>query len=218
MEKQIGLTTEELDSIFAQIKNGKTELDQKVYNAYLPLISDYASKFKLKEEQVQDLYNEVFIYVYNNILKEVVQPSNFTVCFENVLAKQCMKCKTESKDEFNSKLLSMSYAKHMQSREAEEARREEKKVISEQSLMYVIQILTELEKNEEFAKANGLSELKVDMIKDYYGLNAERKRLTIDQIAQKYELNESRAKAMMVAGLKKLRDMKEFNPIKAQLK
>ena len=91
MEKQIGLNVKELERIFAQIKRGTEMSTDKLYNSYLDLINSYSYKFKLDSEKVQDLYDDVFTYMYNNIIQGLVQPDTFTRCFENVLAKQCIK-------------------------------------------------------------------------------------------------------------------------------
>ena len=38
------------------------------------------------------------------------------------------------------------------------------------------------------------------------------------QIAEKYQINEKRAQAMLVSALKSIRDVEEFQPIKSHLK
>ncbi|MBQ7797702.1 MAG: sigma-70 family RNA polymerase sigma factor [Clostridia bacterium] len=216
MEKEFGLNAIELDNIFAQIKAGKEDLAETIYNEYLPMIEQYSSTYRVKKEQVQDIYNEVFCYVYDKIMKGVIKASDFNESFEKIMTNQCIKAK-QNANTFNSELLSMSYAKNVASREAEAAKKAEESDYATQSLLFVIEVMNELIDNPELAQENGLTETKIDMIKDFYGLNKQHKRYNNAQIAEKYNVTESRAKAMLVSGLKSLRQMKDFQPIKKHL-
>lgn len=217
MEKQIGFNSEELEQIFAQIKEkGDDHLSDKIYRAYEPLKASFMKMYHLKSEQVNDIYDDVFCFVYGNVLKEVIKPSDFDYSFKKIMDRQCSKLK-QTKNTFNSELLGMSYAKHVTTSEMEERKNAEKQQFATQSLLFVIEILDELLQNHDLAVEHGLDEEKIDMIKDYYGLNKEHKKYSVSEIAEKHNVSETRARAMVVKGLKVLREMKEFQSIKTQL-
>ncbi|MFQ6724592.1 MAG: hypothetical protein ACLRFE_04620 [Clostridia bacterium] len=215
MKQTIGLNPEELEQIFANINAGN-DLSDKIYKAYAPIKSKYAQKYDLSNEVINDLFDDVFCNVYSNVLSGCIKPSEFGIYFMQLLTKQSMF--KQSQPNFNSEMLSMAYAKHMPSREAEETRKAQKNEMARQSLMYVIEVLNEMVNDSEFAAENGLNAEKIAIIKDHYGINKERKSYSLAEIAEKYNMTEDRAKAVLVVGLKKLRDMKDFAPIKAQLK
>ncbi len=218
MNKEIGLSVEELDNIFTLIKQGKNTdncLDNKIYEAYLPLIDLYAKKFSLNVEKVQDLYNDVFTCVYSNTLAEVVPVANFTISFENLLAKVCMKEKTEKKA-FRSEILGSAYAKREANRKEQEQQKARESAT--QSLLFVINVLDEIAADEELAESYGLTAQKIAVIKDYYGLNRQHKRYSSVELAEKYNITESRVKAVIVTGVKTIRNMQDFDQIKAELK
>ncbi|MBQ8522460.1 MAG: hypothetical protein IJ458_02210 [Clostridia bacterium] len=214
MEK-IGLEVNELEQLFAKVKQGYRDVDAKIYNAYLPLIEMYSTKFNLKQEQVQDLYNDIFSYVYNNVLQGSVSPSEFTICFENILAKQCMKAQSMGSG-FRSELLSTANARRRASRKNEEQLRA--KESATQSLLFIIQVLDEIASEPDLMEEYGLNAQKIAIIKDYYGLNKEHARYNVNQIVGKYNISETRARAVLVSGMKKLRDMQDFDQIKAELR
>ncbi len=214
MEQEVGLHVNELESVFAQIKNGKDGADAKLYNAYVPLIEACADKYDMDQTQVNDIYNETFTCVYNAVLKGVVPAVNFTMCFENMLRTRCYKYCEKHNEQFNSSLLFKSYVKNSSINEQSSHQRERRRLVADQSLIFVTQVLSELDDNQEFAEGNGLNEEKVLMIRDFYGLNQERTRFSVMQLAKKYNVTESRVQAVLIVGLKKLRDMKEFASIK----
>ena len=213
MEKQIGLSTAELENIFAQIKAGKSDLSNNIYKAYLPMKNKYAAQYELSEEQITDIFNEAFCYVYEKTTKGVINAGEFGMFFVKIMTKQCM-AKAENV-EVNSDLMAISYARNMPSRDIQE---EKKNEFVHQSLMYVIEVINELSKDEEFAKENGLDAQKIALIKDHYGINRAHRQYSLKEIAEKYNMTESRAQAVLVKGLKCLRDMKEFETIKARLR
>lgn len=215
MKEQFGLNPQELEQIFASISAGE-DLSGKIYKAYAPVKDKYAQKYDLSNEVVNDLFDDVFCNVYGNVLSGCIKPSEFGMYFMQLLTKQAMF--KQSQPNFNSDMLSMAYAKRMPSREAEETRKAQKNEMAKQSLMYVIEVLNEMANDPEFAAENGLNAEKIAVIKDHYGINKEHKAYTVEEIAKKYDMTVTRAKAVLVTGLKKLRDMKDFAPIKAQLK
>ena len=219
MEKQIGLTSTQLEEIFAQIKaTGDNALGDKIYNAYLPLIKQYATMYGLKQEQVQDIYSEVISFVYDRILKDIIKPNEFNICFINTMKRQCSELvsKLSSKQaQFQSNMLGMAYAKN--STTEQQAKRAEEQNFATQSLIFTVQFLNNLELNPELAEQYGLDFTKIEMIKDFYGINQERTRLNFKQIADKYSVNEHRAVAMLSNALKSVRNISEFEPIKNHL-
>lgn len=213
MENKIGIEANKLEQLFTQIKQGKEGLDTKIYNSYLPLVNLFSKKFGIKREKVQDLYNDVFSYVYNNVLAGMIKPSEFTVCFENLFAKQCVKIQAnnESRDiMLGGRVIKESYRQQEDNERAKE--------FATQSLLFVIKVLDDLSRDPELAQEYGLNEEKIAIIKDYYGLNIEHQQYKVDKLAQKYNITESRASALLVSGLKKLRKIKDFQPIKEHLK
>lgn len=215
MEKQIGLTSTELGEIFAQIKTtGDNSLGDKIYNAYLPIIGNYAKIYGLNQDQVQDIYSEVISFVYDKVLEGVIKPSEFNICLTNTMKRQCsdfINQKSSNQAKFQSSMLGMSYAKNCSTEQ--QAKREEKQNFATQSLMFTVQFLNNLEHNPELAESYGLDYTKIEMLKDFYGINADKVRLGYKQIADKYNVSEKRAVAMLGNALKSVRNIEEFQPI-----
>lgn len=213
MEKRYGLTSEELEKVFAQIKAGNTSMDKKVYEAYLPLINKCTKQFGLRKERVYSIYDDIFSYLYNNILNGTLNSVEFGSYFEKLIIKQCIKAQ-QVKEDLTSQHLPMSSAKKVPSREKETRENQEFATVS---LMFVIQVLNELQSNPEMAAEHGLTEEKIKIIKDYLGFNKQHKRYNVDEIAEKYQITHGRATAVVARTLKTLRDMDEFQPIKDRL-
>lgn len=218
MEKQIGLSTEELEQLFAQIKKGNTKrAEAKIYGAYLPYVEEYAKKYEIKADQAQDIFTDIFCFLYNNVVNEVISPSDFAVSFDKLMAKQCGKIKSAS-SVFKSEMLSMSYARKVAKTDAEQLKKAQEDEFATQSLLFVVQVLNELQANPELAAEKGLNEEKIAMIKDFYGINRENRRYSAVEISAKYGESGTRARAMLVSALKAIREMNEFEPIKTHLK
>ena len=219
MEKQIGLTSTQLEEIFAQIKaTNNNALGDKIYNAYLPYAGKYAKIYGLKLDQAQDIYSEVISFIYDKVLQDIIKPSEFNACFANTMKKQCSEfiSKLSSKQaQFQSSMLGMAYAKNRTTEQ--QAKRAEEQNFATQSLIFTVQFLNNLELNPELAEQYGLDFTKIEMIKDFYGINEERARLNFKQIAEKYGVNEHRAVAMLGNALKSIRNINEFKPIKNHL-
>ncbi len=217
MEEQIGLSVNELAQIFAQIK--KTDdrnLGDKIYAAYLPLVSKFAKQYHLKEEAVTDTYTEVFVYVFENTISGLINADSFDRCVKNIMTNKCIKLK-KNQTMFKSEMLGMTYEKNMEYKESEETRKAKNDEFVSQSFLFVTQVLTQLKENPELAQEKGLDAEKISMLEDYYGINSEHKRYKVQDIAVKYNVTESRATALLTRALKAFRDMKEFQPIKARL-
>ncbi len=211
MKKQLGLSDHELEQIFAQIKKGVKfqNLDKKIYDAYLPYIKQYATKFNLKEEKVQDIFDDVFSCVYQNIVEGTLTSNDFNVCFIRLMIRQCEKA-TEAKDEFQSEMLGDLYVQRSIPTLIDEEERIARIQFAEQSFLFTMQVLNELSQDPELAEELGLSEVKVNMIKDHYGINSEHHAYSCNEIAEKYNVTPSRACAMLAVALKNLRHMNEF--------
>ena len=218
MEKQIGLSTEQLEQLFAQIKEGKNKhAEAKIYNAYLPYVKLYADKYGIKKDQVQDIFTDIFCFLHNNVINEVISASDFNLSFEKLMSRHCEDFKS-SKPAFNSELMSMSYARRIAKTDAEQSKKAQEDEFATQSLLFVVQILNELQVNPELAAEKNLSEEKIAMSKDFYGINKEHRRYSPTEIAAKYGESGTRARAMLVSALKAIREMEEFEPIRNHLK
>ena len=211
MEKKIGLEANELERIFAEIKqNKKSDMDEKVYKAYLPLVEKFSHKFHIKMEKVQDIYNDVFVCVYQNIMEGAIKPSEFTMCFENLFAKTCLKA-GQTKPTQSESLSNRLIAREANRRAVQEQKSNE---YARQSIMYVAQILAELSQDEEAMAGYGLTKMHIDVIRDYHGLNVEEKSYSLAELAEKYNVTEARAKAVLVKALSVLRKSHEFDVVK----
>ena len=211
MEKQIGLTDKELKRFFGQIKGQNSEmvtsrLSEIIYKAYLPLVDKYAKKYSISKDNAQDIFTDTFSGLYNAVIENILEATDFNACFENVMDKECTKFikQQAEKKQFNSKLLEMSYARTMPAKRVEEI--EEAKI----SLLYTSQLLNELKNNEELAKAHDLTPEKISMLQDYCGLNEKGRCYTVAEIANKYKVSEKRAEVMIVTAKRAVRHMKEF--------
>lgn len=211
MEKQFGLPTEELEKIFAQMKSkGDNNLSDKIYKAYLPLIDKVVAKLNISTELVQDAYNDAFVCIYQNIMDGTIKASEFAVCFENLFVKTCFRSAQQASEQSES--LSDRLIVREANRRQQEVQKENE--YARQSLMFVAQTLTRFAQDEELMAQYGLTRLHIDIVKDYHGLNAEERAYTLAQLAEKYNVTESRAKAVLVKGLSILRKSNEFNAIK----
>jgi len=221
MEKQTGLTSTQLEEIFAQIKRtGNDKLGDKIYNAYLPAVKVYARQFHLSQDEVRDIYDEVVSFIYDKILQGIIRPSDFTTCFGKTMMKECIKVQTSHESEeykFNSNMMAQSYVASQATSVASEGAKVANDEFMAQSLLFAVQFMGNLKHNPELAEQNGLNELKIAMIKDFLGINQEIRRYHVEEIATKYNLTVGRAKAMLASALKAIRHIKEFEPIKAQL-
>ena len=211
--KKIGLEVEELERIFAQLKQkNEVVLQSRIYNAYLPLIGLMSKKFEVNEDDIHDIYNDVFSYVYNSVMRDVISAKDFTVCFQNLMAKQCVNKKTDKQNNVTKESLSSRLI--VQETERVLAEREKSQEIARRSLLMVVAILEKISNDPQLAKEYGLDKEHIKMIRDFHGINRENKSLKLIEIAQKYNITEARAKAMLVAGLKKFRELEELDPIK----
>lgn len=214
MEKQIGINSKRLGEIFAQIKaTNQQQLGDEIYSAYLPYVEVYSNKFELSKEQVQDIYTDVFCFVYNNVLNGYITAGEFDKAFVKIMDKQCSKLKQETT--FNSTMLGLAYAKNMPSHEQEDREIQEVKA---QSYLFTVNLLNELIKNPELAEANGLTANKIEMLKDYYAINPENKAYTVKELALKYNVTESRVVAVIASSIQKLKHMQQVQVAKSQFK
>lgn len=219
MEKRTTLTSIQLEEIFAQIKKtGNNAYGNKIYNAYLPTMKLYAEVFNLTEEQAQDIYDEVISHVYNSVLEGVIDAKLFNMCYNSIMKKKCAEVNNQNakQTEFKSEMLAKTYSHNVTTvkSESEESRNQQ---FATQSLLFVVDFLNFLENNPEQAKAYELDEVKIEMLKDYHGINAEGRAYKLPELAKKYEMSEKRAQVVLVKALSSVRRIKEFQPIKSQL-
>ena len=212
MEK-MGLSVEELESLFAQIKAGQDGVDATIYNAYLPLVKKVASSLQVNDELVQDVYNDVFSYLYNTIVKGVLSAKDFEISLQNLLAKQSLKAKAISgQNKFDKESLSDRLIAREASRA--EASRQKEQAIARESILYVVHLLDEIEHNSELAKSCGLDKTHIAMVRDFHGINEDNRSYNVNELAEKYHISAARAQAMVVCARKKIRNMNEFKEIK----
>lgn len=214
MEK-IGLTVDELEVIFNQLKStSDLSLQSELYNAYLPLVDLFAKKFELEHDDVHDLYNDVFSYIYNSVMQGVLNAKDYTMYFQNVMAKQCLNIQASNYDKANVTKLSLS--NRLIAREASAAveRRQKEQLIARQSILMVVSVLDEIAHDKELCQIYGLDEIHIAMVRDFHGINKTNTSYKLPEIAKKYNISESRAQAMLVATLKKIREIEELDAIK----
>ena len=216
-EFNYGLSVEDLERVFIQIKNGDASAKTKLYEAYLPLAKACELKYDIPTSKMNEIYNDVFKVLYNAVIKGVVPAINFTMCVENTLRTHCYKYEEEKQKEFNSKLLMNSYVNNSCTNEQEEDLKVHKRLEANQSLIFVTQVLAELGNNEELTKSSGLNDSEGSMIRDFYGLNPEHHRFSIMQLSRKYNVTESQVHLTLWIGLKKLGKVREFASVNTQV-
>ena len=218
MKKQLGLDSVSLDKIFAQIKStNDSRIGNQIYTAYVPYVAVYAKQFKLKPEAVQDIFTEVFSYLYDEALQGIINGAEFNKYFATLMAKRCEK-RNEETSSYHGRIIESLCAKSLECEDEQDFEREESRKFATQSLLFTVSFLNELKNNPELAEQYGLNATKIDMIKDFYGLNKDRIQCDIKTLAIKYNLTQQRVQAMLVSALKCMRNIDAFQPIKDQLK
>lgn len=211
------LTSNELEEIFASIKvNNNDDLGNELYNKYLPCIDEFARKYRLNKDDVEDIFNDNFSFVYDKVVRNIINPGWFESRLKYLMELECEDlAKTHSNiEKFSSELLLESYQNNISDIEKSVANEE----FASQSLLFTINFLNDLKANPDKAIKYNLDEMKINMIKDYYGINQERRALKLKEIASKYGLNEKVAQARLVKALSVVRKMDEFQPIKQNLR
>lgn len=211
------LTSNELEEIFASIKvNNNDDLGNELYNKYLPCIDEFARKYRLNKDDVEDIFNDNFSFVYDKVVRNIINPGWFESRLKYLMELECEDlAKTHSNiGKFSSELLLESYQNNISDIEKSVANEE----FASQSLLFTINFLNDLKANPDKAIKYNLDEMKINMIKDYYGINQERRALKLKEIASKYGLNEKVAQARLVKALSVVRKMDEFQPIKQNLR
>lgn len=218
MKKQLGLDSASLDKIFAQIKStNDSRIGNQIYNAYLPYVETYANQFKLRQEMVQDIFTDVFSYLYDEALQGIINGAEFNKYFVTLMTKRCEK-RNEDTSNYHGRIIEGLCAQSLACEDEKDLEREESRRFATQSLLFTVSFLNELKNNPELAEQYGLNETKIDMIKDFYGLTKDRVQCDVKTLAIKYNLTEHRAQAMLVSALKCMRNIDAFQPIKDQLK
>ena len=218
MKKQLGLDSVSLDKIFAQIKaTNDSALGNQIYNAYVPFVETYAKQFKLRPELVQDIFTDVFSYLYDEDVQGIITGIEFNKYFVTLMTKRCEEHR-DDKSQFHSKMMESLYVQSRASEDENSVEREEGRRFATQSLLFTVSFLNQLKENPEMAEQYGLNETKINMIKDFYGLTKERIQCDIKTLAIKYNMTESRAQAMLVSALKCMRNIDAFQSIKDQLR
>lgn len=211
------LTSNELEEIFASIKATSNDyLGDEIYNNYLPYIDEFAQKYRLNKDDVKDIFNENFSFLYDKVVRNIINPGWFESRLKYLMELECEDlAKTHSNiEKFSSELLLESYQNNISDIEKSVANEE----FASQSLLFTINFLNDLKANPDKAIKYNLDEMKINMIKDYYGINQERRALKLKEIASKYDLNEKVAQARLVKALSVVRKMDEFQPIKQNLR
>ena len=211
-----GLGVKDLEYVFDQIKHGDNDAEKRLYDAYLPLVKACELKYSIPTPKMYEIYDKVFDVLHSAVIKGVVPAINFTMCVENTLRTQCYNFEEQRAKEFNSKLLLNSYI-HKSQDSQDRQMLAIKKLEVDQSLIFVTQVLAQLGSNNELAKSSGLNNNVGLMIKDFYGLNPEQTRFSVMQLARKYNISESQVQLSLVMGLKKLKEVREFASVEAQV-
>ena len=208
MEQKTGITSSKLEEIFAQIralnKDGKTSSEHKVlrlqehvYRAYRPMIGAFAKKYDIKIEDVEGIFDEVFSFVYNNLLNEVIEASDFNVGMRNIMIKKC--------DQYNN----VKKVKHSTySIPSDE--------VAKQSYLYTISMIAELNKNKELAEELEIKQATLKLLNAFYGLNKEGVRYSAEELAEMYGISPITVRSRLASSLRKIRNRHAFEITKKQ--
>ncbi|MBQ7880810.1 MAG: hypothetical protein IJ358_03100 [Clostridia bacterium] len=223
MEQQYGLTAEQLDEIFTHVKATKHhQYGDEIYKAYLPAINVYANTYGLTHEQVRDIYSEVVAFIYDKIIKDIIQPADFNICFTNIMKRQCAACNTKGEMEekqFQSGMLRISYANNISTSNLNnETNGYNRQRLMAYSLLYTLNLFNELKNNPKLADQYHLDATRISMVQDLYGINAEGRTYSVAEIVQKYNISERMAGVMLAMAVKNIRHIKEFDKVVKYLK
>jgi len=152
--------------------------------------------------------------MYNSVMQGILNAKDYTMYFQNVMAKQCLNMQASSYDKVDITKLSLS--NRLIAREASVAaeRRKKEQLIARQSILMVVSVLDEIAHDKELCQIYGLDEVHIAMVRDFHGINKTNTSYKLPEIAKKYNISESRAQAMLVATLKKIREIEELDSIK----
>ncbi len=208
MKQQIGMNSSTLGEIFAQIKaynkEGKSSLqlkasmlEQNIYRAYRPIIASYSKKYNIPLDEVEITFDEVFSFVYNNMLNEVIEAEDFNPAIRNIMIKKCQAYNNDSQIKHSDPVIP-----------AEE--------VAKQSYFYTLIMIAELNKNPNLAQELEISKATLKLLNDFYGINKEAVRYTPDDLAERYGISPVTVRSRIVISLKKIRNRHAFELTKKQ--
>lgn len=209
MEQKIGMTSSTLEELFAQIREYQTigkpsalaksaMIEERIYNAYCPMVNSYSRNYSIKKEDVQGIFDEVFSFVFNNLLEQVIEPQDFNPGIRNIMIKKCQ-----------------SYNNIKQSRSSA-AVSPTSSEIAKQSYLYTLSMLAELNKNAALAKELEITPANLKLLNDFYGLNKEGIRTSAEDLADRYGLSPITVRGRLAASLRKIRNKQAFETTKMQ--
>ena len=144
------LTSNELEEIFASIKvNNNDDLGNELYNKYLPCIDEFARKYRLNKDDVEDIFNDNFSFVYDKVVRNIINPGWFESRLKYLMELECEDlAKTHSNiEKFSSELLLESYQNNISDIEKSVANEE----FASQSLLFTINLINDLKANRDNA-------------------------------------------------------------------
>lgn len=220
-EKQLKqpLTNEELSEIFTALKSAdgkenRAKYEAKLYNAYKPFLAYYAKKYHVRRDDAIDLYNDVFSKFYNAVWDGKQRPETFGVFVQNNLARECLHIYAQKSSKIETKSESLANPKIAMEAIVTEERREKENAYNRQSVLMVISILDEIEHDEELRKIYSVTAGQIRVVKDFHGINSKNKAYTIEELAKKYNKSELEIKGLLSSGMKQIRKIEEFDPIR----
>lgn len=207
MKQQIGMNSSTLGEIFAQIRAYEQEskpsselkasrLEQHVYMAYRPIIESYSKKYNIPLDDVEVTFDEVFGFVYNNMLNEVIEAEDFNPAIRNIMIKKCQEFNSNQKKQITPVI------------PAEE--------VAKQSYFYTLTMIAELNKNFSLAEELEISKATLKLLNDFYGINKEGVRYSPEDLAARYGISPVTVRSRIAIGLKKIRNRHAFEMTKKQ--
>ena len=208
MEQKIGMTSSKLEELFAQIRayeeDGKqsshlksTRLEEQVYRAYCPIVTSYSRRYNIRLDEVQGIFDEVFSFVYNNLLNEVIEASDFNPGIRNIMIKKCQAYNNMKQTKRSTTITTSTE-------------------VAKQSYLYTISMLAELNRNPELAKELEITPANLKLLNAFYGLNKEGIRETAEDLADRYGISAITVRSRLASSLHKIRNRHAFEMTKKQ--
>lgn len=208
MKQQIGMNSSTLEELFAKIREyeaeGKTSshlksvrLQEQIYRAYCPIIKSYSRNHSIKIDDVEGIFDEVFGFVYNNMLNQVIEAQDFNPAIRNIMIKKCQ---------------AYNNIKHSKNTKFEIPANE----VAKQSYLYTISMIAELNKNRELAEELEISPANLKLLNAFYGLNKEGIRYSAEELADRYGISPITVRSRLASSLHKIRNRQAFEATKKQ--
>ena len=214
-------TQDELKELFAILKASTNKefsarYEAKLYNGYMPFLTYFAKKYKVRKEVAIDLYNDIFTKFFNAVWEGKQRPETFGIFIQNNLARECLHIYALKKSKKDIKSESLTNPKILMEAIITEASREKETAFNRQSLLMVVSILDEIERDKELRKMYNITVGQIKVVKDFHGINSTNTTYSIEELARKYEKSELEIKGLLNSGMKQIRQIEELDAIRTR--